>query len=436
MQQPTFVRNKFAGNLCMWLIVITCFYYPLAASIITYLGLPSTLTNTVIRAMCSSMALILIVKWLIIKNKTRSFAAPVWSLILFWIFYSARILFDLNRGIRFGDYPNSYIYGFTFGNILLPVFAIVFWAKHIDIKKMPTILLFFFLIINVSMTSIITQQAEGFNATLFLTRNEVISESNQGGTTLNPITIAYYGELLLLVALYHLVFKTGKFTIISLLGIALGTSCLFLGASRGPFLSSALCLIFILMYTYQISKERTVLTLKIATLFTFLFVIWSQTIGKSFSLDDFYIFSRLTETVETTQSGGEEYRNLGFASAWQDFLDSPIIGKQFVGTFDNFYPHNIVLELFMATGVIGALIFIGFFYKITINLFHIFTRKDYNNFFILMIYMPIFMSNLTSGCLFMGIEFWLFSSLILMLKFNNKSIVGFISSKYLSKTNV
>ena len=43
-----------------------------------------------------------------------------------------------------------------------------------------------------------------------------------------------------------------------------------------------------------------------------------------------------------------------FASAWQQFLEKPILGSALLEETSGFYPHNLVLEAFMATGIIGG----------------------------------------------------------------------------------
>jgi O-Antigen ligase len=50
-------------------------------------------------------------------------------------------------------------------------------------------------------------------------------------------------------------------------------------------------------------------------------------------------------------------RKLAWQAAWEQFLADPIFGRLMFETALKFYPHNIALEVLMATGVVGAFFF-------------------------------------------------------------------------------
>jgi O-antigen ligase len=52
-------------------------------------------------------------------------------------------------------------------------------------------------------------------------------------------------------------------------------------------------------------------------------------------------------------------RQQSFAGAWEQFARSPIVGDALEEETTRFYPHNVVLESFMATGIAGGLSFIA-----------------------------------------------------------------------------
>jgi hypothetical protein len=414
------LSNERAGKICLWMFLFTCFYYPISASFILILNIPSTIVNIFIRAFCAFISLYLIFIWTLNNNKKLKFKYPIWFLLLFWIFYSIRIIYDLNRGIKFGEYENTFVYGFAFGNILLPMLAILLWYKHLKTEKIPKLAFLLFSISNIMILINIIILNQGFDIALFLQRSELKSQSSgdPGGNILNPISIGYYGELLVITSLYFsLLTKHKHFGFLAILGILL----LLLGASRGPFVNCIFTILILLAYKYRISKSKLILTFRLTLVISLISIILSQTVGKTVSLDNFYMFDRLSQFVENRQSNEEEYRDVGFASAWNDFLDSPIIGNQFVGTYDNFYPHNIFVELFMATGLLGVIIFSSFFFPLLMKMRKLFLQNSPATFFILLIFLPIILGSLFSGALFQAVELWLFSTLIIVHDFDLKS---------------
>jgi O-antigen ligase len=64
------------------------------------------------------------------------------------------------------------------------------------------------------------------------------------------------------------------------------------------------------------------------------------------------IDQRIAATVERTESGKESRLDL-WQSAWEDFLDHPLTGRAMEGRYD-IYPHNLLIESFMATGMFGG----------------------------------------------------------------------------------
>ena len=94
------------------------------------------------------------------------------------------------------------------------------------------------------------------------------------------------------------------------------------------------------------------------------------------------------------------------------FLDSPIIGNQFVTKKQNYYPHNFVLEVLMATGILGAIFFFGYFAVIFRQIRLAIKRINYELALLLILFFCSFLLNLTSGCMFLSNDFWVGAALI------------------------
>lgn len=411
------ISNEFIGNVCIWLILLSCFYYPIGAGIISFLKIPSTFVNIIIRSSFTLVSLILIFLWLISNKKENKRKVPIdlFTISLFWIIYSIRIIYDTNNGITLLGYDNFYVYGFAFGSILIPMTSILCWGETIDLTKIPIILFWLLLICNICILLTIIQQSSSLDISIFLQRVQVNGVSGSEEAILNSITLSFYGELLALTSIFHLtIYKLiNKFLLIS--SLLLGLLLLIIGASRGPFLIFIVVSILILVYHFQLKKFNFAFIFKIFIGFFFSILTIFIALGDKLTLDDFYIFQRLFTFYEERQNGEEDIRDILIKKAFNDFLNSPLIGKHFVSSYDNFYPHNIFVEVLMALGAVGAILFGTFLIRILVKLCIFFFSKNKYGFFILIIYVPVLLGNLFSSSLIFSVDFWLLSMLIIKL---------------------
>lgn len=71
---------------------------------------------------------------------------------------------------------------------------------------------------------------------------------------------------------------------------------------------------------------------------------------------------RIMSTINKGQSSG---RDVIYADALNEFLNAPWIGNAFLvqsGLFTGFYPHNMIVEALMATGMVGGFFFLQWIY--------------------------------------------------------------------------
>jgi oligosaccharide repeat unit polymerase len=374
----------------------------------------------IIRGCCTLTALFLIVMGIFYQKEKPDFTIPVLFLLFFWFIYAVRIIYDINQGIKLSIYDSTYIYGFTFGNCLIPLIAIIFWAKYIDIFALPKALFIIFILSNIAILSTIIYYNNGFDVSIFLSRAQINSEElsrNQDNVILTPITIGYHGAFLIIVSLYYLSIEKKRNTILCSLTLFLGLLNIILGASRGPFINCVLVLLVLFIYNYRISKSALSSMLKAFFFIVPLFIGFFVVLSKYIDLEDVQMFSRLFSFYESRQNNEAEERDFLYNDAWGLFLQSPLIGKQFVtsNAVGNTYPHNIFLELLMALGLSGGIIFGVFFFYVCKYLFQIFWNLRTKDILLLLIYLQIILGVLFSGTLLMSIDFWLFTALILMI---------------------
>jgi O-antigen ligase len=94
-----------------------------------------------------------------------------------------------------------------------------------------------------------------------------------------------------------------------------------------------------------------------------------------------------------------------YSDCWNQFLSSPLWGSGIVEKNTGFYPHNVLLESFMSTGLIGGLIFI------VLSLFliqkSIFLLKNYALGWSGLLAIQYYIASLFSGSLFGSSNMWL-----------------------------
>jgi O-antigen ligase len=62
----------------------------------------------------------------------------------------------------------------------------------------------------------------------------------------------------------------------------------------------------------------------------------------------------LSTTAYTVENSSVNNREIMYRGAWEQYLDSPLIGSSIVERGTLSYPHNLILEGFMATGTFGG----------------------------------------------------------------------------------
>ena len=163
---------------------------------------------------------------------------------------------------------------------------------------------------------------------------------------LNPIWLARDLGISLLAALS--IFKNKAMRLLAIFIMVLG---IVLTRSRGPLIALAISLFAVYSHKSLKSKKYGKLAPSIVVL-SLLGIISILGVGA----DDYFVRGESSFLEERNVSA----RILLYKSAWNDFLDSPVLGKG-VGSFLHYghtYPHNIVLELMAETGLLGLVLFL------------------------------------------------------------------------------
>lgn len=169
-----------------------------------------------------------------------------------------------------------------------------------------------------------------------------------GDSIISPLALAYSGSLTIALCLYKLIYEvnTRFYTTYLFITMVISFILFFLGSTRGALIAILLC---VLVFIYFGSVQNKLRAFLYFILSIPLIIYGVQKTGSS-------IFERSMSTIETGDSSGREPL---WNDAINEFTKHPIFGGRI--EVSGIYPHNLFIEILMATGVIGFLIFMVFF---------------------------------------------------------------------------
>jgi O-antigen ligase len=398
------------GKKSFWLAIFLAYSYPIILAISYFTTLDSQGISIFFRASFVFFSFQLIIGALSQKNGLKIKFGSI-LLFSFLFIYSFRLLYDIfYLEIIFKD-DLFYILSYAFGNCILPFVAISLTAKYIELKAMAKYVFYFVLLSSLSILVLIADNL-ATNIILLLTSRIDLE-------TLSALTISFIGGTLLVLSIALLLNKQIKKRLILIIGITLGLFLLLLGASKGPLLFSILVLIILIIVHFR----NIGLTLKALRLSVLVFILTASLIVyliPYLSSNDFSMIARVESFIENREMGRDEERDFIFNSAWNQFMDNPILGDSYLEKTTKWYPHNLMIEVLMATGIVGFLFFMSSII-VTIKRMHIISRikkNGYNYVYLVCFLLIIFMGQ-TSGGLFTSVELWALWPIILNGNFDD-----------------
>lgn len=290
-----------------------------------------------------------------------------WPIVLFLGVYSVRLIYDVfARGLLFAMQDRFYILSYFFGLTLLPTVAILLHMRRSMVRDLHNWLLFAVIIGNLLLTLYFFGGGVVQDETRFFGRAQIDGEV-EGSAVINPITVSLMGVQLFVMALGRmLTVRTDPPAVQAALGLLTIYSVfnIVIGGSRGPILALAVCILAVgfLSFRGTLSNQTHVRR----GIFAYLLIGLAGAISYvSVAGRDLYIYQRFVDMLETRLQGGREERDYLLADAWNDFLNSPLIGESYVMKSGG-YPHNFIVESLMATGIVGTtFLLLAFVYVLT-----------------------------------------------------------------------
>jgi O-antigen ligase len=177
----------------------------------------------------------------------------------------------------------------------------------------------------------------------------VVTQSQASLARVNSIGLSVIASSFLLLFLVMFPVLAARQKAIALALIAAFTFVLMLSKSRGPLVGLAASLLFLLLFAPIRSRMIYLGLLLIGFAGTLL-------------LEYFFGYSIVSEItikffaeMDGTAGDSATMRLVAWRAAWDQFMEHPLFGRYLVESAYNFYPHNIILEAMMATGVVGTL---------------------------------------------------------------------------------
>ena len=336
----------------------------------------------------------------------------MWSLITFWIIYLVRMVYDLSivNITTYNNYSPSYFYMFGLGGCFIPAIAVYLVADKIDYTALFKSFYFFSLFPAILLVYSINEEF-GINMKLFAIRM-VLGRTDEGTSVFNPIIISQVGISLSLISFYLLLFCNFNklYTLLFYITLFGGFLLAVLGASKGPVLNLFILIFLMLLHHFLIKKKNIIYVLKFSIFFILstliVFYLYSKVDFK-----EFHFVSRI-ETGAKRISTGKEERNIVWKSALNQFYTNPIAGDSFLEKTTNQYPHNILVEVLMATGIIGGIFFLSMLICL-LKKMYIFMLYKSSMSIIVFFFISNFIYALLSGALFDLPAFWVLASILL-----------------------
>jgi hypothetical protein len=319
---------------------------------------------------------------------------------LFILFYLIRLIYDYNT-IHEIDNQLDHIY--QFGVIsLIPALSILTIKKE-EFEELDVYLKYLLFIVITLSLPILAVNSEAEKGRLSINEN------------LNSQYLGQFAVTLSLLAYYHL-FQKDKNKIFNTILFILGIIVMGLAGSRSPLVSF---IIVVIVNTLSVKKKTQSLIIFILfSVLTYLFF------DRFYYLLDTFGSNFIDRINASILSGDTSGRDVHYFAAIDQFLQNPILGGAHYlqkNIVLGKYPHNLVLESFMALGILGGMIFSSILIKSFKSGFYQIKQeqiesKKYSWTFV--IYLQFLIFAFFSGSLYSSYYFW--GSLILCLHYTNQ----------------
>lgn len=323
--------------------------YPLVAAFATLTGLPNTPLSFGMRALNFCLALLLIVGG-IASRRGRSASMLLLLLALFWGAYVVRLYVDTIYEPVFLGKEVSYYWVWSIGGCLVPMLGLAMRTNRPEQADDY----FRWLYVATFAACFLSM----FLATGTVS-NEAGMEYESGRMrleALNPIALGHLGAMLVILSawalLFHRPWARGSRRLFLLVGLAIGAYVLLAANSRGPVLAALACFLFLLCFVSFRYKFAVMAFLVVGALAVVPLSLYLQ---EAHNINAFGRLFGMSLEEHAQQSSRLDL----YASAFEIFWANPWLGGAMEDPSTLGYPHNVIVESFMALGFFVTVLFIG-----------------------------------------------------------------------------
>jgi len=360
----------------------------------------------------SKIVFAILMIYVLVKSKFRYIRKNKIHFVLFWIFwalyFSAIIKAMFNTSTLYHITPLEYMAYSVVYSIIPFLFFSLHQQEDISLNTFKNAIIssgFFF--------AIVVYLLYGQLLLLGVSRISMAKYMNIGFTdVMSPLALSYASVLVISICTYYLLYTVLplKIKMYYYGTIVLSLVPFLLGASRGSVI--ALVLTFIITTLIKGSAKKKIISL----IFLIVFFITVMNVAEKFQSG---VFKRVLNTTETVSGGYDsESRNFMWESAWNQFLASPIWGDSIQSRIPP-YPHNIVLDVLMSTGLLGFFPFIILLINVVLKSIKIVKYRPEHG-WVFIVFMQGVVQYMFSGSVYAALYFWAGMGLVLSVKIEQK----------------
>lgn len=333
--------NLRGSFLYQFIIIWTLIGFSFLSGLTSTFGLNNTLFSLILRALAVLAAITISIRFF--KTEHR---LVLWLFLAFWIFYFVRLYISLYLLAEPVSRSHETYWIWSVGACFLPSLAILVGYSSVSFERLrhPPVILFLataVLLLAIGRTTIVSQVGETYD----------ISRLNL--SSLNPVSMGHVGVTVFLLGVG--IIATGPIDrrekFICLAAISTGAALAVLANSRGPILSLIVAVSVLILA--QSKRRRTYWVVSMICAIALYFAYQRP----EFLFGDLGPFARFS-TISLSGDAASIARFTAFKGSWAQFLGSPIFGDGIEERVTQFYPHNVILEAFMSTGLLGGVPFL------------------------------------------------------------------------------
>jgi len=337
------------------------------------------------------------------ERKTYQFTIFSIAHLIFWCMIFIRFFLDLEIYQIQTMIPRNYYWSFGLVGIFVPTIAFLILLDE------PTIGKFLKEVHSVSTFGMFSAVVLNTFVALFVSPMNSLAQLNIwriSSSVLSSISLGHLGVTLIILAVTN--FPQQKLSLavcFRVLCILAGISILALSGSRGPVLALLICIIILILS--QSSIKSKLIFLFIALIMGYLIYFFMVTVEENTT---YRTLSRYTTISDINSDESSANRLSRFSLALDQFVKSPIWGDSMVVRETLDYPHNLVIEAFMALGVIGGLILIFLILKSVLSALSL--LRYHNTLWVGLLYFQFLTGAFVSGSMFLDANFWYWSIIV------------------------